>query len=48
MRTGNSPLEVALALLEDGLPEENLSAALAAHAPVAGNVDGDLPFAVAD
>ena len=48
MRFGHTPLEVALALLEDGIPEENLPSALAAQAPLAGLMDAELPFAVAD
>lgn len=44
---GNTPLEVALALLEDGIPEEALATALAAS-QVAGLTDADLPFSVAE
>jgi hypothetical protein len=41
-------LYVVLEMLEDGIPEEAIPAGLAAHAAVAGLVDSDLPFAVAD
>jgi hypothetical protein len=50
MRTCYSPLEMALALLDDGISEEALEGALAAsqvHA-VAGLNDADLPFAIAE
>lgn len=50
MCSGNSPIEMALSLLDEGIPEEALAAALAAsqvHA-VAGLTDADLPFAVAE
>jgi hypothetical protein len=49
MCSGNSPLEMAVLLLEDGIQEEDLPAALAAQA--AGWVrcaDSDQPFAVAE
>lgn len=49
MRTRYSPLEMALSLLEDGIPEEDLSVALAAQVHhLDGLADADLPFSVAE
>jgi hypothetical protein len=48
MRSGDSPLQMVIALLEDGISEEALPFALAAQAPVAGLFDADLNFPVAD
>jgi hypothetical protein len=41
-------LYVVLEMLESGISEEAIPAGLAAYAAVAGLVDSDLPFAVAD
>lgn len=41
-------IHVVLEMLEEGIPEEAIPAGLAAYASVAGLLEADLPFAVAD
>jgi hypothetical protein len=41
-------LDVVLEMLEEGIPEDAIPTGLAAYAAVAGLVDADLPFAVAE
>jgi hypothetical protein len=48
MRARNETINVVLEMLEDGIPEEAIPAGLAAYAAVAGLLDADLPFAVAE
>lgn len=48
MCSRDETLHVVLEMLEDGIPEEAIPAGLAAYASVAGLLDADLPFAVAD
>lgn len=48
MCSRDETLHVVLEMLEDGIPEEAIPTGLAAYAPVAGLLDADLPFAVAD
>lgn len=45
---GHSPLEMALSLLEDDIPEEALAAALAASQVHLGLPEADLPFTVGE
>jgi hypothetical protein len=48
MRARNETINVVLEMLENGIPEEAIPAGLAAYAAVAGLLDADLPFAVAE
>jgi hypothetical protein len=48
MRARDQEIEVVFALCEEDISQENLSYALAAHAALAGFLDSDLPFAVAE